>query len=265
MTTPVACTIAGSDSGGGAGIQADLKTFAACGVYGCSAVVALTAQNTMGVRAVQEASLEIIRDQVDAIAEDLRPAAWKTGMLSSAGVIEVVVDRLRAHGATRLVVDPVMFSKSGQRLLDEGAVTSLMDHLLPLAWVVTPNLPEVEALTGIRVRDGDDARRAALVITAMGARAVVVKGGHADTDPVVDLVHDATTNQWAELSFPRVPGTSTHGTGCTFSAGIAAHLALGLDVMEAVDAAREYLQGALERAPGLGSGHGPLGHFPVPQ
>jgi len=263
VTIPVACTIAGSDSGGGAGIQADLKSFAACGVYGCSAVVALTAQNSVGVRAVQVADAAIIAAQVDAVAEDFRPAAWKTGMLASAAVVEVVSERLRFHGAANLVVDPVMVSKSGAVLLDQDAVVAVRELLLPMATVVTPNLPEVEALTGIRVESPTAARSAARSLAAMGPRLVVVKGGHAASDPVVDIIFDAAGDDWATLSYPRVPGTSTHGTGCTFSAAIAAYLARGYQPMDAVAAARRYLQGALERAPGLGQGHGPLGHFPA--
>jgi hydroxymethylpyrimidine/phosphomethylpyrimidine kinase len=255
-------TVAGSDSGGGAGIQADLKSFAACGVYGCSVVVALTAQNTLGVRAVQVADLAVIAAQFDAVAEDLAPAAWKTGMLASDEVITVVVERLRVHGVRDLVVDPVMISKSGHSLLAADAVASLRRDLLPMALVVTPNLPEARALTGVSVTGRAGARAAAEALAAMGPRVVVIKGGHAPGDPVVDWVLDARDGSWSELSFPRVPGTSTHGTGCTYSAAITAHLALGADPLEAVARAREYLQAALERAPGIGGGHGPLGHFP---
>lgn len=262
MKPAVACTIAGSDSGGGAGIQADLKTFAACGVYGCSAVVALTAQNTLGVRAVQLATTEMVRGQVDAIAEDFHPAAWKTGMLANAELIAVVCQALRDHRAANLVVDPVMVSKSGAVLLDPEAVEVLRRLLLPLATVVTPNLPEAAALTGIEVAAPADARRAAMALAEMGPRLVVVKGGHSGADPVVDVVFDRDAGSWLELSYPRVAGTSTHGTGCTFSAAIAAHLARGVEPLEAVTMARDYLQLALLNAPGLGSGHGPLGHFP---
>ena len=263
MTVPVACSVAGSDSGGGAGIQADLKTFAACRVYGCSVIVALTAQNTLGVRRVQVADLAMVADQVDAVAEDLRPAAWKTGMLASQAVIEVVVDRLTFHEAGSLVVDPVMVAKSGVALLPGDAVAALRRLLLPLAEVVTPNLPEAQALTGIEVRSRDDTRHAALAIAEMGPRFVVIKGGHASLDPVVDLVYARDAGTWHELAYPRIGGTSTHGTGCTFSAAIAAHLARGDHPLDAIVAARGYVQLALERAPGIGSGHGPLGHFPV--
>jgi hydroxymethylpyrimidine/phosphomethylpyrimidine kinase len=262
LTPAVACTIAGSDSGGGAGIQADLKTFAALGVYGCSAVVALTAQNTLGVRGVQLATAEIVRAQVDAVAEDLHPAAWKTGMLGTAELIEVVCGALQAHRAGNVVVDPVMVSKAGAVLLEAEAVATLRRLLLPLATVVTPNLPEVAALTGIEVRSPVDARLAAIALAAMGPRVVVVKGGHSGADPVVDMVFDRDADSWRELSYPRVEGTSTHGTGCTFSAAIAAHLARGREPLDAIVRARAYLQQALLNAPGLGSGHGPLGHFP---
>ncbi|HEV1997095.1 MAG TPA: bifunctional hydroxymethylpyrimidine kinase/phosphomethylpyrimidine kinase [Candidatus Dormibacteraeota bacterium] len=263
MSVAIACTMAGSDSGGGAGIQADLKTFAACGVYGCSAIVALTAQNTLGVRAVQVADLDVIAAQIDAVAEDLPPNAWKTGMLASEEVIEVVVDRLSAHHVNHLVVDPVMISKSGAALLEPEAIAALRRLLLPLAEVVTPNLPEIRALSGIEVLTAEHARDSARAIAEMGPRIVVVKGGHAGSDPVIDLIHDRDTDSWRKLSYPRIPGTSTHGTGCTLSAAIAAHLARGQAPMDAIDAARAYLQVALQRAPGLGAGHGPLGHLPL--
>ena len=264
MSVDVACTIAGSDSGGGAGIQADLKTFAALGVYGASAIVALTAQNTVGVRAVEGVSPAMVAAQIDAIAEDLRPAAWKTGMLADAEVIDVVVARLRHHGAQNLVVDPVMVAKSGDRLLDMEAVSTLLQRLLPMALVVTPNLPEAAALTGRSVDSPEEAREAARDLAALGPRLVVVKGGHADSDPVVDVVYDAAARDWFELSAPRVPGTSTHGTGCTFSAAIAAHLARGAEPVSAIRQARDYLQATLGWAPGLGAGHGPLGHLGPP-
>jgi hydroxymethylpyrimidine/phosphomethylpyrimidine kinase len=260
MTAAVACTIAGSDSGGGAGIQADLKTFAACGVYGASAIVALTAQNTIGVRRVMLADLEIVADQVDAVAEDLQPDAWKTGMLGNAAIIEVVVDRLRRHRARNLVVDPVMIAKSGDLLLESSAITSMRELLLPLAMVLTPNIPEAEELLGHPVEGPAGAARASAELASMGPRVVVVKGGHSGADPVVDVVYDSANGAPIELTYPRVGGSSTHGTGCTLSAAIAAHLALGEEPLEAITKARAYLQAALLRAPGLGSGHGPLGH-----
>jgi hydroxymethylpyrimidine/phosphomethylpyrimidine kinase len=259
VTAAVACTIAGSDSSGGAGIQADLKTFAACGVYGASAIVALTAQNTTGVRRVMLADLEMVGDQVDAVAEDLDPSSWKTGMLGDASIIEVVVDRLRHHRARNVVVDPVMIAKSGDVLLEPSAIVSMRELLLPLATVLTPNLPEAARLLGHPVRAGT-AGEAAAELAAMGPRVVVVKGGHSTADPIVDVVYDSAVGAPTALSYPRVGGTSTHGTGCTFSAAIAAHLALGEEPLDAIKNARAYLQAALLRAPGLGAGHGPLGH-----
>ena len=260
----VACTIAGSDSGGGAGIQADLKTFAALGVYGASAIVALTAQNTTGVRGIQRADPGMVAGQIDAIAEDLRPAAWKTGMLVDAETIGVVVERLGHHAARNLVIDPVMVAKSGDALLAPEAVTAVRELLLPMATVLTPNLPEAEALLGGPVDGVGGARDAARALAALGPRVVMLKGGHASADPVVDVVYDAATGDWTELAFARVPGTSTHGTGCTLSAAITAHLARGADPLTAIRDARAYLQLTLEWAPGLGAGHGPLGHFGPP-
>jgi hydroxymethylpyrimidine/phosphomethylpyrimidine kinase len=265
MSVAVACTIAGSDSSGGAGIQADLKTFAACGVYGASVIVALTAQNTIGVRRVDTADPAMVIDQIDAVASDLRPHAWKTGMLGSAAIVEVVVERLLHHMAGNIVVDPVMVAKSGDVLLEPEAMLSVRDLLLPIAMVLTPNLPEAAELLGHPVEGLDGAKRAAVELAALGPRMVVIKGGHADTDPVVDIVHDGRTGDILELTYPRVPGNSTHGTGCTFSAAIAAHLALGASPLAAVSEARAYLQEALLRAPGLGAGNGPLGHGELKQ
>lgn len=260
MIQPVACTIAGSDSGGGAGIQADLLSFAACGVFGCSVITAVTAQNTVGVRGVESVSLDMVARQLDAVAEDLAPVAWKTGMLASPEVVAVVVQRLEHHGAERLVVDPVMVAKSGHRLLGESAVVALREALLPLALVVTPNLPETRALLGRDEGAPLDVEAAARALCDLGPRVAVVKGGHGDGDVVVDVVHDALRGETLSLRHPRVPGSSTHGTGCTFSAAIAAFLARGLEPLDAISSARAYVQDALLRAPGLGSGHGPLGH-----
>jgi hydroxymethylpyrimidine/phosphomethylpyrimidine kinase len=263
MTLPVALTIAGSDSGAGAGIQADLKTFAALGVYGVTVITAITAQNTLGVRAVQELEPKIVRAQIDAVAEDFQVVALKTGMLSSAGIIEVVADGIRRHRLQPLVMDPVMVAKSGDRLLREDAVEALRQRLLPLARLVTPNIPEAEVLTGISIRSMDDRTAAGRAILRLGAHAVVIKGGHAADDPVVDLLLD----QGGAVTFtaPRVSTNQTHGTGCTFSAAIAAALARGLSLPAAVGEARDYVSRALRNAPGLGHGHGPLQHFPVEQ
>jgi hydroxymethylpyrimidine/phosphomethylpyrimidine kinase len=254
----VALTIAGSDSGGGAGIQADLKTFQALGVYGTSAITAITAQNTLGVRAVQEVSPDVVVAQIDAVADDLGVDGAKTGMLSSAAVVEAVAGAVRRRGLDRvLVVDPVMVAKSGDRLLREDAVQALRERLLPLAAVVTPNVPEAEVLAGRALSGEEDLRRAAVEIAALGPRAVVMKGGHLAGDPV-DLLFDG--QRFHRFPGRRVPTRSTHGTGCTFSAAIAARLALGDDVVAAVGAAKAYLAGALDRARPIGHGHGPVAH-----
>jgi hydroxymethylpyrimidine/phosphomethylpyrimidine kinase len=260
MNVPVVLTIAGSDSGAGAGIQADLKTFAALGVYGVSVLTAVTAQNTVKVSAVQELDLDMIRAQLDAVAEDFQVAALKTGMLSSAQIIECVVDGIQKHGLRPLVVDPVMVAKSNARLLREDAVDALREKLIPLAEVVTPNLPEAEVLWGRPIRSREDRVLAGRAILDLGARAVVVKGGHSDADPVVDLLVSERGVQ--EFSAPRVNTSNTHGTGCTFSAAIAAGLASGLQIGAAVDQARQYLTATLTGAPAIGHGHGPLNHFP---
>ena len=263
MTPPVALTIAGSDSGAGAGIQADLKTYAALGVYGVTVITAITAQNSVGVRAVQEIEPDIIRAQIDAVAEDFEIRALKTGMLSSAAIIDVVADSIQRHRLKPLVVDPVMVAKSGDRLLREDAVEALRRQLLPLARVVTPNIPEAEVLAGVRIRSMDDRLAAGRAILRLGAAAVVIKGGHAADDPVVDLLVD--DGGAATFTAPRVTTKQTHGTGCTFSAAIAAGLARGLSLPAAVGGAREYVSRALRNAPGLGHGHGPLQHLPVGQ
>jgi hydroxymethylpyrimidine/phosphomethylpyrimidine kinase len=263
MNLPVALSIAGSDSGAGAGIQADMKTFAALGVYGVTVITAITAQNTVGVRAVQEVDAGVIAAQLDAVAEDFSIAALKTGMLSSAAIIEVVAAGIEGHRLRPLVVDPVMIAKSGDRLLREDAVDALRRRLLPLAEVVTPNIPEAEVLAGRAIHSREDRVTAGRAILELGAHAVVIKGGHSDDDPIVDLLVDAGGVR--EFLAPRIATTSTHGTGCTFSAAIAAALARGQDLAAAVEEARGYVSSALADAPGLGHGHGPLNHFPSPR
>lgn len=263
MTLPVALSIAGSDSGAGAGIQADLKTFAAFGVYGVTVITAITAQNTLGVRAVQEIDADVVIAQLDAVAEDFAIGALKTGMLSSAAIIEAVAGGIQRHKLGPLVVDPVMIAKSGDRLLREDAIDALRRRLLPLAEVVTPNIPEAEVLAGRSIRTRDDGLAAARIIMELGARAVVIKGGHTEDDPIVDVLVDSQGVH--EYRAARIVTTSTHGTGCTFSAAITAGLAAGLNLPAAVAEARDYVSRALSSAPGLGHGHGPLNHFPSPQ
>ena len=256
---PTAMTIAGSDSGGGAGIQADLKTFAALGVYGTSAITAITAQNTLGVTAIHEVPTEIIAAQIQAILSDIGADAVKTGMLSSQAIIETVARELQRHGVTRLVVDPVMVAKGGDRLLREDAVEALRTRLLPLATVVTPNMPEAEVLTGLTVRTPEDAREAARRIVAMGARSVVVKGGHITQDDAVDTFYDGS--EFREFRAQRIDTKNTHGTGCTFASAIAAGLAKGLALAEAVAQAKNYVTEAIRANLEIGAGHGPLNHF----
>jgi hydroxymethylpyrimidine/phosphomethylpyrimidine kinase len=255
---PTAMTIAGSDSGGGAGIQADLKTFAALGVYGTSTLTAITAQNTMRVTAIHEIPTDVIAAQMEAIITDIGADAVKTGMLSSSAIVEVVAAELKRHRVTALVVDPVMVAKSGDRLLREEAINALHTKLVPLAAVVTPNIPEAEALTGIKIVTETDIRRAAERIMAMGARGVVVKGGHRE-GPATDLFYDGSRFQ--EFTAPRIITTNTHGTGCTFASAIAAWLAHGKNVIDAVTLAKEYVTEALRHSFPVGEGHGPLHHF----
>jgi hydroxymethylpyrimidine/phosphomethylpyrimidine kinase len=255
LKLPVALTIAGSDSGGGAGIQADLKTFAALGVHGASAVTAITAQNTVTVTAIEELPVALIRAQIDAVVEDLGVQAAKTGMLSSAEIIVAVAGAVADHGIENLVVDPVMVAKGGARLLRADAVEALREVLLPLATVITPNLPEVAALLGRRVATIAERRQAARDLLRLGPRAVVVKGGHADGD-AVDIYWDGET--WDELSAERFRTDNTHGSGCVFSAAIAAGLARGLAPLAAVREAKEFITGAIRHSLDLGHGHGPV-------
>lgn len=258
-----ALTIAGSDSGAGAGIQADLKTFAACGVYGTSAITAVTAQNTLGVTAWEAVSTDLVVAQIEAVAGDLPPHAVKTGMLATAAIVEAVAAAIGGLDLPNLVVDPVMIAKGGDRLLRDDAVAAIKVHLLRLAEIVTPNIPEAEVLSGASIRTVADMRAAARRIHILGPRVVVVKGGHmhaADAGGVViDVV--CTPDEEFELRGPRFETRHTHGTGCTFAAAAAAFLAQDQPVDEALRHAREYLEGAIRHAPGLGQGHGPLNHF----
>ncbi|TAK72584.1 MAG: bifunctional hydroxymethylpyrimidine kinase/phosphomethylpyrimidine kinase [Dehalococcoidia bacterium] len=261
-TEPIAraLTIAGSDSGGGAGIQADLKTFAAYGVYGASAVTAVTAQNTLGVGDWLAMPPELVAAQIDAVLSDIGATAVKTGMLTNAAVVSAVAEALRRHDAAPIVVDPVIVSSSGARLLDDGGVAALIRELLPLAHVVTPNLPEAEALTGASIRSWDDAKDAARRLVGMGARAAVITGGHFE-DPAnaTDLYCDGEA--FRDFTAVRIDTTNTHGTGCTFSAAIAAGLAKGMQLVDAVALAKSYVTLAMQHAYPVGGGTGPLHHF----
>ncbi len=260
MTIPsVALTIAGSDSGGGAGVQADLKTFHAFGVFGTAAITAITAQNTVGVRSIQKIDPAIVADQIRAVVEDLRPAAAKTGMLADAPIIEAVAAALREAELDHLVLDPVMVAKSGDALLQEDAVSALAELLLPLAEVVTPNLPEAAILADRKVETADDMRAAAEILAEKGARSVLVKGGHLAGEILVDVYFDGY--DWHEWHDTRLDTRHTHGTGCTLSAAICAGLALGRSRVDAVAAARDYTRRAMETGLELGSGHGPLDHW----
>lgn len=262
MLLPIALTIAGSDSGGGAGIQADLKSFHAFRVYGTSVITALTAQNTRGVRGVHSVPPEFVAAQLDAVVEDLRPAALKSGMLATADIVAAVAAGIRRHALHNYVLDPVMVATSGDRLLERDAEAAVAELLLPLCDLVTPNLPEAAILTGSGGAEETDMRRMAESLAARGARAVLVKGGHMPGDTVVDVLFDG--RECRTWSRPRIPSRHTHGTGCTLSAAIAAGLARGAPLEDAIDAALEYVRRAIASAPGLGGGHGPLDHFAEP-
>jgi len=259
----VALTIAGSDSGGGAGIQADLKTFTAFGVFGMSVITALTAQNTMGVRAVAEVQPTFIRAQLDAISEDFAVAAAKTGMLARRPVIEVVAKHLQSGRWRNLVVDPVMVAASGDVLLSADAVSAMRELMLPLATLATPNVREAEMLSGIEIRDVASMRAAAAKMVEMGARAVLVKGGRLSGASSVDVLCNG--DRLCEFSSPRVAIERAHGTGCTLSAAIAAALALGAELEKAVATAKHYVTLALETAEHVGHGAMPLNHLVKPE
>jgi hydroxymethylpyrimidine/phosphomethylpyrimidine kinase len=253
-----ALTIAGSDSGAGAGIQADLKTFAALGVYGTSAITAITAQNTLGVTQVLALSPKLVAAQIDAVVEDIGAQALKTGMLANRAIIEIVAKKIAEHRLKNLVVDPVMVATSGDLLIKKSAVASLRSRLIPLAAVVTPNLPEAEELTGMPLRTSEDIEKAARRIVEMGAKSVIIKGGHRK-GPAVDLFFDG--KDLHALNAPRIRTRNTHGTGCTFSAAIAAYLAKGESLNRAVRLAKGYITAAIRAGFTVGTGHSPVHHF----
>ncbi|MFQ5699508.1 MAG: bifunctional hydroxymethylpyrimidine kinase/phosphomethylpyrimidine kinase [Myxococcota bacterium] len=255
----VALSVAGSDSSGGAGIQADLKTFQRFGVYGASAVTLVTAQNSRGVREVQVLAPELVAAQIAAVAEDLEVRAAKTGALGSAAGVEAVAKAIAEHGIPNLVVDPVMISKHGRRLLAEDAVETLKKRLLPRASLVTPNLDEASALLGRPVENESQMRDAARALCDLGCAAALVKGGHLASGDAVDLLYDA--GDFVRLSASRIDTSQTHGTGCTHAAAITALLARGEPLAEAVRQAKDFVTRAIRNAPGLGHGSGPLDHW----
>jgi len=264
---PRALTIAGSDSGGGAGIQADLKTFTVLGVYGMTAVTAVTVQNTEGVAGYEAMPPAIVADQIRSVVTDIGVDAAKTGMLANAAIVSAVADAVEETGVHKLVVDPVSMSKHGFGLLTGEAVVALRAHILPLATLVTPNLPEAAALAGLEVETRDDMRRAADAILAAGARAVLVKGGHLQDggeNAAADLFVDGEVEEW--LIEPRIATPHTHGTGCTLSAAIAAHLARGEGLLRAVRAGKAFVTEAIRHSMALGHGIGPVDQlWPIPR
>ena len=255
----VALTIAGSDSSAGAGIQADLKTFAAHGVFGVSAITAVTAQNTTGVLCAAPMAADLVAAQIDAVVSDVGVHAAKTGMLANAAIVEAVAAAVDELEVPLLVVDPVIVASSGDPLLDDEGLLAMKKELMSRAHAVTPNIPEAEVLSGVTIRSEQDRREAAKRIFALGPAYVVITGGHASTDRIVDLVYDGEV--FSDYAAERIAGRHTHGTGCTFSAALTAHLALGRSLYEAVPLAQEYIAGAIRHAPGLGRGSGPLHHF----
>jgi hydroxymethylpyrimidine/phosphomethylpyrimidine kinase len=254
-----ALTIAGSDSGGGAGIQADLKTFQELDVYGMSAITAVTAQNTVGVQGVYPMTVDAVVEQIKSIAIDLRPQAVKTGMLFSSELIRAVADEIKQASWEKLIVDPVMIAKGGAALLQEEAVAALKEYLIPLAHVITPNIPEAEVLTGLTISSMIDRKTAAKKLNELGAKHVVIKGGHDHSELVTDLLYNG--EQFYEFTSKRLNTMHTHGTGCTFAAVITAELAKGNSVHEAIQVAKEFIHAAIKDELGIGSGHGPTNHW----
>lgn len=260
MSISKALTIAGSDSGGGAGIQADLKTFQELNVFGMSAITAVTAQNTLGVHGVFPLTADAVVQQIEAIGSDLGADAIKTGMLFNSEIIEAVSDQIKRFNWSRVIVDPVMIAKGGASLLQDEAVEALKNHLLPLALVVTPNIPEAEVLTGMKVNNLDDRQTAAKILHSYGVKNVVIKGGHADSEEqLVDLLFDGT--EFSYFTSRRIDTKNTHGTGCTFAAAITAEVAKGKSIFDAVETAVDFIQEAIKEDIGLGLGHGPTNHW----
>ena len=250
--------IAGSDSGGGAGIQADIKTCAAYGAYAATAITAITAQNTLGVHKVEALSPQLVRAQIRAVLDDIGADVIKIGMLANKDIINAVADEIKDEEDAYVVLDPVMVATSGDKLLEDAAIEALKTELIPLCDVVTPNVPEAEILTGVKIEDVDDFGKAGQVLIDMGAYAALMKGGHLKGNMVVDVLVSEDEN--AVMTAPRIRSKHTHGTGCTLASAIAAAMALGSPLDEAVNSAREYVFEAIRSAPGLGQGNGPLNH-----
>ena len=254
-----ALTIAGSDSSAGAGIQADLKTFAAHGIFGTTAVTAITAQNTLGVATATALAADLVTAQIEAVVSDIGVHAAKTGMLANAAIVEAVAAAVEDLEIPFLVVDPVIVATSGEPLLDDEGFVAMKAELVRRAHAVTPNVPEAQLLSGVTIRTEQDRREAARRIWALGPVYVVITGGHIDSEQIVDLVYDGEV--FTDYPAARVPGRHTHGTGCTFSAALTSHLALGRSLHEAIPLAQHFVAGAIRHAPGLGRGAGPLNHF----
>ncbi|WP_046175231.1 bifunctional hydroxymethylpyrimidine kinase/phosphomethylpyrimidine kinase [Domibacillus indicus] len=252
-------TIAGSDSGGGAGIQADLKTFQELGVFGTSALTAVTAQNTLGVHGVYPMTAEAVEKQIDAVLSDIGADAVKTGMLFSAEIIEAAARKLSEYNCQNIIVDPVMIAKGGASLLQEAAVEALKRTLLPRALVVTPNIPEAEVIAGMKITSEASKREAAEIILSLGVKNVLIKGGHEEGSQTVDLLFDGS--EYYTFTGRRIDTKDTHGTGCTFSAAMAASIATGASVQAAAETAKEFIQAAIEDGLYLGKGHGPTNHW----
>jgi hydroxymethylpyrimidine/phosphomethylpyrimidine kinase len=257
---PKALTIAGSDSGGGAGIQADLKTFSAFGVYGLSVITSLTAQNTLGIYDIYDTTGEFVYNQIKVISEDIGVDAAKVGMLSNEEIIISVAKAIKDFKIKNVVVDPVMIAKSEDKLLIDSAIEALIKEIIPLALIITPNVNEAKAITNVEIKSLNDMKECAKIISNFGAKCVVIKGGHIPFEnKVIDLIY--YNNEFIELAYPFVETKNTHGTGCTYSAAITANLAKGRDIVKSIRIARAYLQFAIENSLDIGKGHGPLSHF----
>jgi hydroxymethylpyrimidine/phosphomethylpyrimidine kinase len=260
MSIAKALTIAGSDSGGGAGIQADLKTFQELIVFGMSAITAVTAQNTLGVQAVFPMTAEAVVSQIESIGDDIGVDALKTGMLFNAEIIEAVSEKIKKYNWKKVVVDPVMIAKGGASLLQTEAIFALKKFLLPISMIITPNIPEAEVLTGMVISSLDDKKEAAMRLLDLGVQNVVIKGGHDEnSDKAVDVLYDG--KEFTYFTSNRIPTKNTHGTGCTFSAALTAEIAKGVSLNEAVSTAKNFIQAAIEDDLKLGGGHGPTNHW----